>query len=199
VTGVREKILRKAFILFAKKGYDGTRVDDIAKAAGVNKATIYYYFDSKKSLYQEVLYQQMSKLLYRIIEAFDRFEDDPAELVAHIVDVYFEFFNKNPRVWKLYLREICNEGRFLRGIIKKLVEENPILKRGGIAGRIEALGITSDSFTDGLHMWLNLLGMVFIHYLIYPFVEEIHGIKVDEAFLEKRKRSVLEMLERFMA
>jgi AcrR family transcriptional regulator len=42
------KILAAAEEVFAEKGFDGARVDEIARRAGVNKALLYYYFESKE-------------------------------------------------------------------------------------------------------------------------------------------------------
>ncbi|MDL2217698.1 TetR/AcrR family transcriptional regulator [Christensenellaceae bacterium OttesenSCG-928-M15] len=46
----KKQILDVAEALFAAKGFHGTRVDEIAKQANVNKATIYYYFSSKQAI-----------------------------------------------------------------------------------------------------------------------------------------------------
>mgnify|MGYP000223763063 CR=1 FL=1 len=46
----RERIINASKQLFSQKGYDATRVNDIAKAANVNKALIYYYFKSKEDI-----------------------------------------------------------------------------------------------------------------------------------------------------
>jgi AcrR family transcriptional regulator len=51
----RQRILDTARDVFAEKGFDGARVDEIAQRAGVNKALIYYYFKSKDQLLQEIL------------------------------------------------------------------------------------------------------------------------------------------------
>jgi AcrR family transcriptional regulator len=51
----RAKILDAARAEFSEKGFDGARVDEIAKRAEVNKALIYYYFKSKDELLQELL------------------------------------------------------------------------------------------------------------------------------------------------
>ena len=48
------RILEAAEKLFAEKGFDGSRVDDIAEKAGVNKALIYYYFKSKRDVLDEL-------------------------------------------------------------------------------------------------------------------------------------------------
>ena len=51
----KDKILRVAAKLFSERGYDRVGTRDIAKAVGINSASIYYYFHSKedilKSLY----------------------------------------------------------------------------------------------------------------------------------------------------
>lgn len=61
----RQKILKKAEDLFAEKGFSGTSVDKIAKAAEVNKALIYYYFKDKNdivvSLFRSILEEMEEK------------------------------------------------------------------------------------------------------------------------------------------
>jgi TetR/AcrR family transcriptional regulator len=46
----KERILNAAQAIFAQKGFEGARVDEIARQAGVNKALIYYYFKSKEEI-----------------------------------------------------------------------------------------------------------------------------------------------------
>ena len=50
----REKLLKAAQSLFARHGYNGVSVRDVAAAAGVNSASIGYYFGSKEGLLAEV-------------------------------------------------------------------------------------------------------------------------------------------------
>jgi AcrR family transcriptional regulator len=56
----KERILAAALHEFAAKGIAGARVDAIAKRAGVNKAMLYYYFESKEGLFREVLGQPLT-------------------------------------------------------------------------------------------------------------------------------------------
>jgi len=58
----RKKILSVAGDLFWQKTYLGTSVEDIAKAAKVNKASIYYYFDNKAALLFEIAKGAMQSL-----------------------------------------------------------------------------------------------------------------------------------------
>jgi AcrR family transcriptional regulator len=57
----KERILDAALHEFAAKGIAGARVDAIAKRAGVNKAMLYYYFESKEGLFREVLGQPLTE------------------------------------------------------------------------------------------------------------------------------------------
>ena len=61
----RGRVLQAAQELFAEKGFSGTSVDKIAKAAGVNKALIYYYFKDKNdivvSLFRNILEEMEEK------------------------------------------------------------------------------------------------------------------------------------------
>ncbi len=51
----RYEILNSAVKLFAKKGYDGTKLEDIAEAAEFGKGTIYNYFETKEDIYLEII------------------------------------------------------------------------------------------------------------------------------------------------
>lgn len=52
---VKRNIARVATALFSEKGYDGTAMNEIAQAAGVNKALIYYYFPSKQAVLDHIV------------------------------------------------------------------------------------------------------------------------------------------------
>ena len=53
--GAREAILNAAEKVFAEHGFDGARIDVIAKESGYNKSLIFQYFDDKLSLYAAVI------------------------------------------------------------------------------------------------------------------------------------------------
>ncbi len=50
----RLRVIQKASELFRERGYHGVTVDDIAKAVGVSKLSVYYYLDSKEEILFEV-------------------------------------------------------------------------------------------------------------------------------------------------
>ena len=63
-----EAILDAATEQFARKGYEGARVDDIARQASVNKASLYYHFGDKSGLYEQVLIRVFSGMSLGITE-----------------------------------------------------------------------------------------------------------------------------------
>ena len=74
----RERILRAAIKVFARKGFYATRVSEIAKAAGVADGTIYLYFENKDDVLVSIFEDRITKLLEVLrkeIEAGDSFED----------------------------------------------------------------------------------------------------------------------------
>lgn len=51
------EIIDAALDLFVTKGFKGTRLDDVAKQAGISKGTLYLYFDNKEDLFRAVVQQ----------------------------------------------------------------------------------------------------------------------------------------------
>ena len=66
--GAKIRIINASICLFSEKGFDGTRVSEIAKVAGVNKALLYYYFDGKESI--------LDFLLNQVLEGFTTYSID---------------------------------------------------------------------------------------------------------------------------
>jgi AcrR family transcriptional regulator len=64
----RTKIREAAAKLFAEKGFESTTTRDIAGAAGINNASLYYYFDSKEQLLYQILEEVIRTGLERITE-----------------------------------------------------------------------------------------------------------------------------------
>jgi AcrR family transcriptional regulator len=67
--GVRRRILEAAAEVFAREGFAGARVEHIAKAAGVNKAGLYYHVGNKARLFEEVMVEHFSEVAARMERA----------------------------------------------------------------------------------------------------------------------------------
>jgi AcrR family transcriptional regulator len=77
------QVLAGATIVFARDGYEGASMSDIARAAGVSKGTLYNYFDSKAELFAAYVQQECRQKLTILMSATDS-DDSPAEVLSRI-------------------------------------------------------------------------------------------------------------------
>src|SRR5690349_23645902 len=83
----RAAILAAALEEFAARGFAATRLDDVARRAGVAKGTIYLHFRDKESLFQELVRAMLSPVISTLETAQVR--DIPARMLAEtIADIF---------------------------------------------------------------------------------------------------------------
>lgn len=99
------RILAAAEHLFATQGFDGTSIQALADAAGVNRALIFYYFRSKEGLYRRLIEGACEEFAGRVAEAL-RDAATPVERLVSWVRVTCEEMAARPDVLRLVLREI---------------------------------------------------------------------------------------------
>ncbi|HYE82062.1 MAG TPA: TetR/AcrR family transcriptional regulator [Clostridia bacterium] len=97
----KEKILDACLSVFARYGYENTSVAMLAEAAGISKALIFHHFKSKKELYLNILDQCFEKGRMELgvdvlPEARDFFEAREKFSI-----IKFEYYKRNPDVYKL--------------------------------------------------------------------------------------------------
>jgi AcrR family transcriptional regulator len=86
------RILDAAIALFAERGYDGASITVIAARAGVSRATVFWHFSDKASLFQEAC----RRMLVPFVEEFRKsLEDvDPRKRVFELFNVYELFVSR---------------------------------------------------------------------------------------------------------
>jgi AcrR family transcriptional regulator len=105
-TATREKILNAATKIFARKGFDGARVEEIAQKAGVNKALIYYYFKSKEDILEEIMKQFLEESLRRKEKLLERSSPmSTEELIQSSAERIFELYKGNEDVLRIIITE----------------------------------------------------------------------------------------------
>lgn len=100
------KILEAAEKLFAEKGFDAARVDDIAEKAGVNKALIYYYFKSKRDVLEELFDNFIQELVKVVYDSLKRHtEIELVEDMAQELEVYYSFMESKEYTIRIMMME----------------------------------------------------------------------------------------------
>lgn len=138
----REAILRAALREFAARGFEGARVERVARWARVNKALLYYHFGNKAALYEAVLTRWMEFLLGALRERVSP-RPGPEEKLEALAAAFEDLVRRHPEYPQILVREFSSGGRNLPpAVLKRLLEllefEGAILEEGRRAGVFRA-------------------------------------------------------------
>ncbi len=107
-----EKMMLKAAVeLFSRKGFDGTRIAEIAQVSGLPKANVYYYFATKQAIYTRLI----ESLLAGWDKALEHISADrePREALAAYVAAKLEYSRKHTSESRLFANEMLGGGQFI--------------------------------------------------------------------------------------
>ena len=121
----RERILEVALDLFGTRGVDAVSLDEIARAVGVRKQTVLFWFASKDDLVDEVLGVAAAELVIVIDAALRAAPDDPLDRIDAVVRAVFRPAVRRPALLGL-IREVSRldsaPAERLRSRIQPLVD-----------------------------------------------------------------------------
>lgn len=134
------RILKAATTLFSRKGFEGTRIVEIAEAAGLPKANVYYYFASKEEVYDAVI--------KHLIEEWDAAlahisaDAEPRVALEGYVRAKLEHARRHSEESRLFAGEIIGGARFLsrkdRAHMRQVTRDHAGVIEGWIAaGKIK--------------------------------------------------------------
>jgi len=111
----RGRILKQALGVFARQGPDGASLEAIARAAGLSKANLLYYYPSKDALYLAVLEQGLALWL----QPFGRFtaQDDPLDAIGALIVLKLEMSRDHPEVSRLFALEMLRGAPLLKPVL----------------------------------------------------------------------------------
>jgi AcrR family transcriptional regulator len=123
----RRQILDAAVRVFARSGYHGSRVGDIAQEAGVAHGLLYHYFSSKEEVLHTVFRENWGELIerFRAVEA----TDEPAEeKLAGIAKILLRTWRNDPDLVTVMVREVARSQQ-LQGQVEDVREAFAIVER----------------------------------------------------------------------
>src|SRR5512142_2809813 len=83
------ELLAAALQLFVEKGYAGTRLEDVARRAGVSKGTLYLYFENKEELFKAVVRNTIVPALGEAEASIAGFDGHSADLLKSVVHAWW--------------------------------------------------------------------------------------------------------------
>ncbi|MDP4144715.1 MAG: TetR/AcrR family transcriptional regulator [Bacillota bacterium] len=101
----RTAIINCTLELFAAHGYEAVGVQEIVKAAGITKPTLYHYFGSKQGLLEVILKEKFEQFNKSIEKVADYNGDLPLALYR-LVSFYFNYVIQNPKFYRMSLSMI---------------------------------------------------------------------------------------------
>ena len=136
----RNAIIDAGYQEFALQGFTATKLDDVAVRAGIGKGTIYLYFDSKETLFQEVIRKNLFPIRDEAQSYAAEFKGTATEhLTSHFRRMYKALHQDRmpelvqlvmgeglrfPEIADFFFREIISSNQeLIQGIIKKGVED----------------------------------------------------------------------------
>lgn len=145
----RNAIIDAGFTEFALQGFTSTKLDDVAIRAGIGKGTIYLYFDSKESLFEEVIRKNLFPVRDAAKIHAEEFRGTATELLtSHFRRMYETLHqDKMPQLLAMIMGEAARFPKLADFFFKEIVRTNKELVRGIIRKGIDN-GEFRDSFPE---------------------------------------------------
>lgn len=158
----RRILLETAKKEFARNGLHGSRVDEIAKAAKINKQLIYYYFGEKDNLYLAVLEDA-----YTDIRAHENALDlgvlDPVAAMKKLVGFTFDYVMENRAFVQLLTNENLMEAKHIKRSKVIKATQSPIVE---LVSQTLARGEKTKVFRSGIEpvqLYISMAGLCFFY------------------------------------
>jgi len=143
-----EEILEAAKHVFGESGYAGTKLEDVARRAGVSKGTLYLYFDSKEALFREMVRAKVVAALAHAEETVRTFDGSSRELLVILVSSMYR---------RLRDDGMARVGRVVQAELPSFPElaqfyfEEVILRSRRLVSRVLERGVESGEFREVSH------------------------------------------------
>lgn len=105
-----DEMLDAALAVFSEKGFAATKVDEVARRAGVSKGTVYLYFPSKEALIEGIVRRAVAPIADQAAPDMAQFGGDPRLPIAMLIGSLRDLLKdpKNLALPRLILREVMN-------------------------------------------------------------------------------------------
>ncbi len=191
----RARILEAALREFAGHGLAGARTEQIAEAAGVNKALLYYYFESKEKLYAAALETAAIRVRDSSMAVFLR-DASPGERVLRTSLNHFDRILSQREFQSLMQQEMIRihkgEHGALHTIVKRVFAPVQVMYQAMVREGIAAGELIQ---ADWLQIHLATLGANVFYFLAAPVWRIVLPFDpFDPAVLAERRRHLVEFL-----
>ena len=147
----RRRLLEAAVRVFARAGYHGSRVGDIAEEAGVAHGLLYHYFDSKDDVLRSV-FRETWRALIETIRSVEESGDSPREQLRKVAEILLRSWRREPDLVRVLVREVTRKGEQLQREVGEIALAFEALER--IVTRGQEAGVFRTDVNPRLAAWI---------------------------------------------
>ena len=142
------ELLAAALDIFVERGFAATRLDEVARRAGVSKGTLYLYFENKEELFKAVVREAIVPLIQDYRRDFENSEASSLELLPRFFREWWRHFGSTPLagIAKLIIGEAGNFPELARFFFAEVIQPNDallcaIVERGIARGEFASIDV----------------------------------------------------------
>jgi len=198
-SGSREKILDVAEVLFARQGFAGISMNDVASPVGLSKSSLFHHFSGKLQLYAEVCERVLGRIAARVRPVLEG-PGPCAERLDAAVGALCDVLSEHPHTARLLLRALVEDELF-EADRPELLEtaDRALLELVSAFTTLMAEGVEDGTFCDVSlsDATQTVIGAVVFHFASGETGERILGEPIfsDES-ITRRKREVTAFIHR---
>ena len=191
----RDKILDCAETLFARRGFAGTGLAEVAEHVGLGKSSLFHHFRSKAQLYAAVVARILSRIEARLMRALAA-GGTAVDRLDRWIDVLVDLLAEHRTYARILLRSLFEDDE-LTGELPEEREANEIIRRIVAAGgALLKEGIETGAIRPVSvgHTLQTLIGATVYHFASGEFGDEMIGRPVFSVSEVRRRRDELKAL-----
>jgi AcrR family transcriptional regulator len=193
----RDKILDSAEQLFARRGFSGVGLAEVAESVGFGKSSLFHHFRSKAELYAAVIARILGRIERELTQSLAQ-GGQPVERIERWLDGIIDLLAENPTYPRLLLRslfeddeltgELPDEQAANASLQRVLASAGRLLREGMAAGQVRTANVA--------HTLQSIIGMTVYHFASGEFGDELLGRSIFTEAEVRRRKAEVKMLVR---
>lgn len=200
IPDIESRIIEAAKQVFVQKGYEATKMGDIAARVGISRTAMHYYFRTKEMLFDAIFGQLMDALLPNIEVIMDE-KSSCLEKIPSIIDEYMAMIQANPLFPVFVINEFNRDPEHVyRAVLKNPARIQPLLRLQNQMQEEMEKGLLKKMpliYTASTLLSLVVFPMLIRHPLTNVFLEG--DPQKFDAFIVERKSLIKELMLRLLS
>jgi len=192
----RDKILDAAERLFAKRGFAGVGLSEVADVVGLGKSSLFHHFGSKAQLYAAVAARILRRIEEHLVRSLAK-GGDPVARLERWLEELIDLLAANPTYARVLLRSLFEDDELPGDLPEELDAQRAVEDVLGSVAALLREGMSVGLFraTNVQHLLLTLIGVTVFPFASPEFGAEVLGRDIfDAAEVRRRKREVRDLL-----